>query len=227
MPDMAWRSLRAAGTMLVKQRLNLTVVGEEHLPKTGPVIIAARHVHHLYDGAVLMATMPRPMHILVGLDWVGNPVGKAAMEKLCSAAGWPVVLRRHGTAPVNDAEASRKLRHAYRDSLSLLKEGRILLMFPEGYPNIDPGHTPKPDDSAFLPFQPGFAQLAVASARLGTPVPIVPTGFFYERGPKWHVTLRFGEPVTVSGKTDIESITNHIEATVKTLSGQPTKTTMR
>ena len=31
-----------------------------------------------------------------------------------------------------------------------------VLMFPEGYPNIDPHPTPKPDLDALLPFQPGF-----------------------------------------------------------------------
>lgn len=218
---MAWRSLRAASRILIDRRLDLEVLGEEHLPKEGPVIIAARHFHHLYDGAVLMSTMPRPMHILVGLDWVENPAGRKMMMKLCSAADWPVVLRRDGTAPAGSAGSSTTLRRAYKNSLTLLRNSRILLMFPEGYPNIDPGFTPKTNETAFLPFQPGFLQLASASARLGRPVPVVPTGFTYERGDKWKVTVRFAPPVEVDGKTDIDAVRLRVETTVRHLSLAP------
>ena len=42
---------------------DLTVEGDDYLPRQGPLIVAARHYHHLYDGVALMATVPRPMHI--------------------------------------------------------------------------------------------------------------------------------------------------------------------
>lgn len=218
MSDMAWRSLRTAGGILVNRRLDLQVHGAGNVPGSGPVIIAARHFHHLYDGAAIVSTISRPVHILVGLDWVKSPIGKKVMDKLCSAAEWPVVLRRDGPGLKGDPEAARQLRRAFKDSLSLLRDGRILLMFPEGYPNIDPGYTPKQDESAFLPFQPGFAQIASSAARAGVSVPIVPAGFSYRRGPKWSVTLNFGSPVDATGQDDIQAITSQIESAVNDLS---------
>ncbi|MDQ3411791.1 MAG: hypothetical protein M3509_06690, partial [Chloroflexota bacterium] len=54
---------------LVSRRLDLTVEGLEQVPRSGPAIIAARHYHHVYDGAVLLATIPRPVRIVVAADW--------------------------------------------------------------------------------------------------------------------------------------------------------------
>ena len=44
--------------------------GLEHIPTDGPVLLIARHYHHLFDGVVLLLSVPRPIHILVTLDWV-------------------------------------------------------------------------------------------------------------------------------------------------------------
>lgn len=218
MVDLSWRFLRAASTLVARRRLDLRVSGLEYLPTNGPAIIAARHFHHLYDGVAMMATMPRPLHILVGLDWVRNPAGKLAMEQLCRAASWPVVMRRDGEVTVDGASATMALRTAIGDTMQLFEAGHTLLVFPEGYPNIDPGHTPKQDESDVLPFQPGFVRLATVAARRGVRVPIVPAGFSYQRGERWRVHLAFGEPCVVATRTDEHAIGELIEERVRRLS---------
>ena len=40
------------------------------------------------------------------------------------------------------------------------------MVFPEGYPNVDPDYTPK-GEGEMLPFRPGFARLAVLAAQAG------------------------------------------------------------
>jgi 1-acyl-sn-glycerol-3-phosphate acyltransferase len=227
MADMAWRSLRATSRILVQRKLDLCVEGTEMIPPRGPVIIAARHFHHLYDGCAMLATMPRPVHILVALDWVGSRPGRILMKKACDAASWPVVLRRDGATAVDDIKAARALRQATIDTMALLEDGRIILVFPEGYPNIDPGFTPKPDESAFLPFQPGVVRLASLAAQRGMRVPIVPAGFSYQRGNRWTVALRFGEPLTVEHRGQEAAILDEIEARVRSLSApDPGRTNM-
>lgn len=218
MPDVAWRFLRTGSSRLIRRNLDLQVEGAEYLPQSGPVIIASRHFHHFYDGAVMVSTVPRPLHILVGLDWVRNPIGKVAMTRLCAAADWPVVLRRDGSMPVDRVQAQRELRRALADSLAVLEQGHVLLVFPEGYPNIDPGYTPKPDEEAYLPFQSGFVRLATLAATQGMRVPIVPAGFSYTRGERWRVELRFGEPVTVERRQDEPAVLAGIEVEIRRLS---------
>jgi 1-acyl-sn-glycerol-3-phosphate acyltransferase len=218
MPEYAWNALRIASKQYLKRRVDLRVEGQHHLPRSGPVLIAARHYHHLLDGAVLMATVPYPMHILVGLDWVKNPLGQRAMKALCEAAGWPVVMRRDGKHPIDDAEAQTTLRRAYCQSLDILRKGHALLVFPEGYPNIDPTWTPKTQPDEFLPFQPGFVQIVRGAERLGVPTPIVPAGFHYDEGDRWSVTLRFGAPLGLGQGTPTRQVLERVEDAVKELS---------
>jgi 1-acyl-sn-glycerol-3-phosphate acyltransferase len=72
----------------------------------------------------------------------------------------------------------------------------LLVVFPEGYPNIDPHYTPKTRAEEFLPFKSGFAAIAAAAEkRLGAKIPIIPTGFHYTRARCWTARLNIGKPV--------------------------------
>jgi 1-acyl-sn-glycerol-3-phosphate acyltransferase len=218
---MAWRALRGASKLVASRRLDVHVEGAEFIPPIGPAIIAARHYHHLYDGCVLLATLPRPMHILVALDWASNPIDRFVMGRACRAADWPILLRTDGPTPPSAQDAAAALRVAARGTIDLLRDGRLVVVFPEAYPNIDPRYTPKPDESAFLPFHPGVVRFTAMAARLGFVVPIIPAGFSYEKGRRWRVSLRFGAPITVDREIDERVVLTDIEAQVRRLCGFP------
>lgn len=223
MSTMPWRSLRALSAMLAAPRLEVTVEGLEHVPAAGPAIITARHYHHLYDGVVLLATIHRPLQILVASDWAPPGPRRRLLEAACRAAGWPTVQRAGSGRPDHPARAAGDRRHllqAVRQSVNLLASGRLLLIFPEGYPTIDPGYTPKTAPDEFLPFEPGFARIAALTARrTGSPVPVVPAGFHYHQaGERWQVALRFGEPILVTSSTGTEQVVHLTEQGVRFLS---------
>lgn len=180
----AW-SRRQVARALVNRALDLHVVGLEHVPNHGPVILVARHYHHLYDAAAILASVPREVHILIALDWLGGGARLRAMRWLAAAARWPAVWRSGPRWRFN--------RAGYRQSLRLLREGRLLLVFPEGYPTIDPEGSREADADGFRPFEAGFVVLA---ERAGVQVPIVPVGLCYSARPHggWTVWLRFGRP---------------------------------
>jgi putative membrane protein len=148
------------------------------------------------------------------------------MRTACQTARWPIVVRSDSQAWRGHAKdrvvlaARQQLLAAMRESVGLLRGRELLLVFPEGYPNIDPSFTPKTDDDAFLPFEPGFLRI-VALAELDgvTRVPIVPVGFEYQRRDRWRVTVRFGYPVWRS--PDVASLAQvaAIEEQVRRLSG--------
>jgi len=218
MSDMPWRSLRAFSRTMLKRSAELQVEGLENVPPSGPVILAARHFHHQIDGEALLATLPRPTHLMVALDWATNAAGKAGLTAACRAARWPAVIRPDSPHGIDPAAQRRALRIAIRESLQLLREGRILVVFPEGYPNIDDHPNPKTEGRAFLPFQDGFARLAGIALREGMHVPVIPVGFFYEAGPKWKVILRFGEPVSLRASAETASLRAGVETSVTALS---------
>lgn len=220
----SWQFLRGLARRTIAKKTVLTVTGQEHVPANGPVLIVARHYHHLYDGCALFATIDRPAHVIVGLDWVTSGALSRVMKGLCQSARWPVVMRSSG----DEIGHIRVFRQALHETTELLREGRVVVVFPEGYPNIDPHHTPKHGDE-FLPFQAGFLKFArVTEAAGACPVPIVPAGFSYRKldgtgdngGKEWAIRLAFGEPVSLRDFNDDHAACDAIEETVKRLSGE-------
>jgi putative membrane protein len=64
-----------------------------NVPETGPVVLAARHYHQVYDGIALLSTMPRPVHLVISVDWARNYAHRVALHGLAYVAAWPVLLR--------------------------------------------------------------------------------------------------------------------------------------
>jgi 1-acyl-sn-glycerol-3-phosphate acyltransferase len=215
----------------VARHLALTVHGREHVPRTGPVVVVSRHYHHFFDGAVFLTRLPRRVHILVGLDWVATGAQRGMMEWACRTVRWPIILRGEerallargedvaGTSAYRQEERARYLRRATREVIALLREGRVLVIFPEGYPNVDPTYTPKTSPDAFLPFRPGFLKLVALAQRDGhTHVALLPAGFSYRPGARWHVTLRLGAPLWLRPSDDPDTVLSTIAAQVRALS---------
>jgi len=207
--------MRLGARAFAPGRVEMGVSGLEHIPADGPALLVARHFHHLFDGVVLLASMPRPIHILVSVDW-----------------RWPVVLRSDALRAcvtqdctpsgniVTAAAIRRYQRSALGDSVAILAQGGVLVMFPEGYPNIDPHYTPKRRPEESLPFKAGFAIIAAAAEkRLSARVPIVPGGFRYTKNDRWTARLNIGAPVYLGNFASRQLLINHVERRVAELSG--------
>src|SRR6266571_7139569 len=224
-----WLVMRAGSLVLFRSKLIQHAEGPEHLPRSGPVLIVARHFHWYYDGHVLVRTIPRRLHIIVALDWLQSRALRLLIEFACSLPDWPIILRgeefrKHKKDEpwvYTRVEARRYLRQVMRTATRLLRSGEIFVMFPEGYANIDPHPTPKANLDAFLAFQPGFVRLAELAERDGkTRVAIIPTGFTYtrEQDKPWHATVRFGSALFRSDFASTELLLQAVEESVHELS---------
>jgi 1-acyl-sn-glycerol-3-phosphate acyltransferase len=217
--------LRASAQLLVRLRAAVQVQGLEHLPRRGPVLLASRHYHHLYDGLALLAVSPRPLHFLVGLDWVRSPRLRRVLEQACWTARWPIIVRADSPL-LNDGSAYRRTegiglaRRAVQEVEHLFQAGAVVVIFPEGYPGIDPSYTPKDRPDAFLPFRPGLARLIARSQQhLGIPIPVVPVGLRYRRSGRWEIRVAFGPPLLLSEPYAALPFHRRVEAEVVRLSG--------
>lgn len=236
------RVLRAGARRMARRHLDLRVDGLHNIPRSGPLMLAARHYHHLYDGVALVATLPRPLHVIVGLDWVQRSRDRVLMERVCAMAGWPVVLRSDnlarlgGRSAYGDADPQAYQRSALRQSLATLRSGGALVMFPEGYPVVDPqGVTPERASTPLLPFDPGFLRIVdLAQRDRGRRVPILPIGFDWGTpatgtpdadDTRHAVTMRIGAPLWLERGDDLAARARQVEDIVRQLSGVPTRDT--
>ena len=224
-----WLAMRALSLVIGRRKMDIHAEGLEHVPQSGPVLIASRHFHYFYDGYILVRTIPRRLHTIVALDWVPSRKLRLVIELACSLADWPVILRgeqfqeheadKHWAyTPI---EARQYLRQLTRAAVRLFRSGEMLIIFPEGYPNIDPHPTPKADLDAFMPFKPGFAKLVEMAERDGkTRMAIVPAGLSYIRGQgnRWHATVRFGHPLFRKDFDDVGQLVHVVEEDVQALS---------
>lgn len=216
------------GARLVVNADEVTHTGLEQLPTSGPVVLAVRHYHHLLDGLGLLAHSDRPLHIMIGLDWVTTAKTRWLMESLARGCAWPVTLRtsddeadhgRPGASAYRPQEIQPYQNRAYRQCVDLLRRERVVVMFPESFPVIDPHTVRAPRLETLAPFKSGFARAAVTAARrYGRPVNVVPVGIRAQASQPRRLAFSYGKPRLVTGATDVDALIAQTQADVCALS---------
>jgi 1-acyl-sn-glycerol-3-phosphate acyltransferase len=141
-----YRALRPPLRQALVRWFDLRVDGLEHLPASGPYLIAANH-HNYLDGVVLGVTVPDPISFLVmPRVWRATPLH-------------PIFHRNIRSIPI---DLDRADVGALRRALQSLQEGRVVGIFPEG---------PFSVRGRLEPGLPGVALLALRSG-----VPVIPAG---------------------------------------------------
>ena len=111
-----YRTLRGPVRAALERWFDLRVVGLEHLPATGPYIVAANH-HNYLDGVVLGVSVPAPISFIV-------------MPRVWRATPLHPIFHRHiRSIPIN---LERPDFGALRGALSHLERGGVVGIFPEG-----------------------------------------------------------------------------------------------
>ena len=141
-----WARLVVAGARVICG-IRFEVSGREWLPTGGPALLASVH-QSAFDTLVWLTLVPRCCYVmkreLLRIPLLGPLMGKTGMIAVDRAAG------------------AASLRHLLREADRAVREGRQIVIFPEGTRGA-PGRP--------LPLQPGVAALA---ARTGLPViPVV------------------------------------------------------
>jgi 1-acyl-sn-glycerol-3-phosphate acyltransferase len=111
---LALGAVRRLAAWLIRLVFRIRMTGLEHLPPTGPVLIAGNHTGFL-DGPLVMILLPRPSAFLVKSELYSGPFRRV----LQFARQIPV---RRGTPD----------RTALSAALDVLADGGVLGVFPEG-----------------------------------------------------------------------------------------------
>jgi 1-acyl-sn-glycerol-3-phosphate acyltransferase len=137
-----------AARMLRLFRCEVRVEGLEHLPKTGPVIIAANH-QSIYD-------------IPVCMGYLGRLMGFVAKKELFRIPGLSYWMRQVHCAKIDRKDIAGGGKLLEQLSREISERGYCMIIFPEGTRSRHP-------DAEIGPFKRGSLRLAQASG-----IPIVP-----------------------------------------------------
>lgn len=101
--------------MLLKPLFRIEIIGLEHFPKEGSVLLCSNHINN-FDPPVVGITAPRPIAFMAKEELFKRPLLRFLLKKLHA---FPV---KRGMSD----------REAFRKALHLLKSGQVLGLFPEG-----------------------------------------------------------------------------------------------
>ena len=176
------------------------ITGREHVPETGPCILAANHVS-VMDGFFLGIAVTRQVRFMAKAELHRVPIVKQILE---GAGAFPVE---------RGADAGR----AIAAGVKLLEEGAVIGVFPEG--------TSLPDRKRG--YKRGAARLALATGAPLIPVALIGTHLTLE--PRTHrvrlprVQIVIGEPLLVERQEPTEEaatqLTARLQAAIEELSG--------
>ena len=173
---------RVVGRGVARLLFRLEVRGAEHVPATGPVLLAGNHSGFV-DGPLVFLVTPRRAALLAKSEIFVGPGARVF--------GWL------GLVPVHRGLADRE---ALRAGLAVLSGGGALGVFPEGTRGT--GQLEQVND--------GLAYLALRSQAAVVPIAVVGTAAAWPRGarvPRLRAPVRvvFGAPVRVEVTGDPRS----------------------
>lgn len=194
------RASNLFGRTLVRSSTRVSVAGLEHVPPSGPLILASNHISNADPALVacwLTPALGRPVHWMAkaeALDW---PV-----------AGW--FMRHNGAFGIRRGAADTE---AFRLAKSVLDDGRVLGTFPEG--------TRSPT-GALQVARDGVTLLALRTGAPILPIGVAGTDRFWPRGRKlWRVggriSMRVGEPFVLQRETGADGRRETLEETTTRL----------
>ncbi len=152
-PWLYWSLLPIHRLFLSLYFRQIQIQGLEHLPVNGPVVLAPKH-YSRWDPMVLGVLSLEPLWFMTNAN------------QFEGVQEW--FLRRLGAFPV---DLARPKLSSFRYAIALLKDGKKLVMFPEG------GIV---RDQPVRPLKTGLARLVLqAEAAIGEKIPVVPIAISY------------------------------------------------
>lgn len=188
------------------------VEGVEHMPRSGPVLVASNHLSFI-DSLVIPIVAPRQVLFLAKADYFAGRGVKGTLQR-----GWFTSM---GMIPV-DRDDTRAALAALDIALEVLARGEAFGIYPEGT---------RSRDGRLYRGRTGVAHLALTSGAPVVPVGLTGTDRIQPVGTKWprlaRITVRFGAPLQFTGRYDgvppgraRREVTDRIMAAIAGLSGQ-------
>jgi len=207
----AYRIFRGILKPLVRLVYRPKILGAEHVPASGPVILASNHLSFV-DSVVIPLASPRPVQFLAKSTYfTGTGFSGWLSRTFFGAIGAVPVERGAGSQAQEALDAGR----------GILEGGNAFALYPEGTRSLD---------GRLYRGRTGVAWLALMTGATVVPVGLIGTQEIQPVGAKLPrvrpVTVKFGAPIDVSRHGAATSgrarrqATDEIMAAIHALSGQ-------
>ena len=189
-----------------------TVRGVEHVPATGPVIIASNHLSFV-DSVVIPLVVPRKVAFLAKSDYFTGTGVRGALTR-----AWFEAL---DMLPV-DRDDSKAALASLDTALAVLARGEAFGIYPEGT---------RSRDGRLYRGRTGVAHLALTAGAPVVPVGLVGTAELQPVGSRLPrvvpISITIGQPIEVAGRFDgvplgraRRELTDEVMTAIQALSGQ-------
>lgn len=181
-----WRRFCLLAVKIFYRRVE--IAGAERIPRDGPLLLCANHVNALVDAIVVQAACPRPIHPLARSGLFRRPLLRPILRLIQAV---PVYRRRPQGDDASKAETAARNHASFARLFDYLRDGRTLLIFPEGQSHSDP---------SLRPIKTGAARIALGAWRNHGALPrIVPVGLIFTHKGRFrgNVLVQIGEPVAL------------------------------
>jgi len=198
---------RGLSAPLRNRWLDVTHVGLENVPATGPVVLAANHLAFI-DSLLVMYSLDRRLSFLGKSEYLEHPIARRL---------FPMT----GMLPLD--RSGKRVRVTLDRVHEILDEGGVVGVHPEGT---------RSRDGLLNPGSPGVAQMALRSGAPIIPVALTGTGEAQPVGkiiPRFHspIEIRFGAPIGMGRwannkrtSTARAELTEEVMQSIAALSGQ-------
>ncbi|GAB4066732.1 lysophospholipid acyltransferase family protein [Angustibacter speluncae] len=209
---MTYRALRLLTLVWLKVWCRMSVKGVEHVPRSGPVLVASNHLSFL-DSIVIPVAVPRRVRFLAKSDYFTGTGPSGAWNRFFFTAVGAVAVPRGSHA---DAQAAL---HLAKD---VLDRGEAFGIYPEGT---------RSRDGRLYRGRTGVAWLALETGAPVVPVAVRGTDRVQPVDSKLvhphKIVVEFGEPVPVEAVAHLASagqkrraLTDLVMERVQAMSGQ-------
>ncbi len=188
------------------------VEGEEHVPETGPAILASNHLSYA-DWLFMPLTLPRRVTFVAKAEYFTTPGLKGWFQRKFFSGAGQVPIDRSGATAAEGALSSAR---------TILEAGELFGIYPEGT---------RSHDGRLYRGRTGVARLALETGVPVIPVAVLGTDAVAPPGKKFgrivRPSVRFGEPLDFSryeglagDRYILRSVTDEIMYEIMRLSGQ-------